>query len=526
MIKKYKDFLFESLLLESTLIYSDKFKNIIKEIDSPIAKALQDIESKDLTVANNYIDISDDKEQISFIPDRRAQQILSPENLEKFAIYNGDGGVLTHGPSNAAIFNLLDYQPTGDRMYRPELGTKGEVLSKAVGPSSGKTYLKIKFPDGISVINQEKIRYEDVNKLPFTQGRQKIRIGRGIKGLLASGGATFTDTELEKFVNLYKAEIEKLNDVFRHFELVKGDDIANWYDNRNYESGRDRGPLSGSCMASVPSSFFEIYTSNQDSCQLLILKTEDGQKIKGRALVWKLQSPEGITYMDRIYTHYDSDVEIFRQYAKKNGWYYKPNNNHMTSNDMVSPDGSVVRMGTLIVKVGKGGYGRYPYLDTLKYYNPENGTLSTEQMGDCYTLEDTGGSYTNNDDCDFCGGDGRVDCPDCDGDGDFRCSECDGDGDIECGECDGKGKVDCSSCDGEGEEECSSCDGTGKDGDDDCSDCDGKGKIECSSCDGEGKKECDDCSGNGEIKCDNCNSRGREECSNCDGEGRVDCPEC
>jgi len=526
MLKKYKDFLFESLLLESTLIYSDKFKNLLKEIDSPIAKALQDIESKDLTVANNYIDVSDDKEQISFIPDRRAQQILSPENLEKFAIYNGDGGILTHGPSNAAIFNLLDYQPTGDRMYRPEVGTKGEVLSKAVGPSSGKTYLKIQFPDGISVINQEKIKYEDVSKLPFTQGRQKIRIGRGIKGLLTAGGATFTDSDIEKFVNLFKAEIEKMNDVFRYFELVKGDDIAHWYNYNNYELGRNKGTLSGSCMSGVSSSFFEIYTSNQDSCELLILKTEDGQKIKGRALVWKLKSPEGITYMDRIYTHNESDVELFRLYAKSKGWYYKPNNNHMTSNDMVSPDGSVVRMGTLVVKVGKGGYRKYPYLDTLKYYNPDSGTLSTESMGDYYLLEDTGGGYSNSDECDYCGGDNRVDCPDCEGDGDFPCSECDGDGDIECGECDGHGKVDCSSCDGEGEEECSSCDGTGKDGDDDCSDCDGKGKIECTSCDGEGKKECDECGGNGRNNCDNCGGNCREECNNCDGSGRVDCPEC
>ena len=29
MIKKYKDFLFESLLLESIVVYSDKFKSIL-----------------------------------------------------------------------------------------------------------------------------------------------------------------------------------------------------------------------------------------------------------------------------------------------------------------------------------------------------------------------------------------------------------------------------------------------------------------------------------------------------------------
>ena len=63
----------------------------------------------------------------------------NPENLEKFATYQGDGGFLTHGAANAGIFGLLNYEPVGDRMYHPEVGTRGEVLSKAVGPTSGKT---------------------------------------------------------------------------------------------------------------------------------------------------------------------------------------------------------------------------------------------------------------------------------------------------------------------------------------------------------------------------------------------------
>jgi hypothetical protein len=205
MLKKYNDFIFESLLLESALIYSDKFKNLIKDIDSPVAKALQEIESKDLKVTNNFIDIADDKEQISFIPDRRAQQILNPENPEKFVIYTGDGGFLRHSESNKEIFAQLGYEPVGDSCYHPEVGDKGEILSKVTSETSGKTYLKVQYPDGISVVNQTNTKYEDVSKLPFTQGRQSIRIGRGIKGLLTAGDLKFTDAEVEKFVNLYKA---------------------------------------------------------------------------------------------------------------------------------------------------------------------------------------------------------------------------------------------------------------------------------------------------------------------------------
>lgn len=528
MINRYNDFLLENLLNESILVYSDKFKNLLKNIDSPIAKALLDIESKDFTVANNYIDISDDKEQISFIPDRRAQQIFNPENLQKFAVYGGNGGFLTHSDSNAEIFKLLDYTPNAGAMFHPEVGERGEILSRAVGPQSGRTYLKIQFPNGVSVVNQDKVRYDDPVKLAFTQGRQKIRTGRGINGILNSANLTFSASELEKFVNLYKAEIEKMNDVFRNFELVSGDDIAFWYNYKNYELEKSKGTLSSSCMASVPASFFEIYTDNEDVCSLLILKTEDGSKIKGRALVWKLRYPKDVTFLDRIYTHNDSDVELFRQYAQKKGWYHKPSNNNAPDSNMIAPDGSKVDMGHLVVEVSKSSYSRYPYVDTIKYFNQGIKTLSTSDDGEYIVLEDTGGSYVNSGECDFCGNDGRVDCPECDGNGEITCSECDGDGDLECSECSGSGKLDCNDCDGEGEIECSTCDGTGKDPDnedEDCSDCDGKGLTECSSCDGEGDKECDECD-NGRVECSDCSGRGENECYNCEGSCRVDCPEC
>lgn len=529
MIKNYNNFVLESILNESVLVYSDKFKTLMNKIDSPVAKALLDIETKDLQLANNFIDISDDKEQISFIPDRRAQQLFNPENLQKYAYYAGNGGFLTHSPTNKNIFNLLGYEPTEGTMFHPEVGEKGEVLSKAIGPSSGKTYLKIQFANGISVINQEKVRYDNPTELAFTQGRQKIRTGRGIRALLNSANLTFSDAEIEKFVNLYKAEIEKMNDIFRNFERVKGDSIAHWYNYSNYELGRSKGTLSNSCMSAVPSSYFEIYTSTE-SCSLLILKTDDGTQIKGRALVWELSSPEGITYMDRIYTHNDSDVELFRQYAQKQGWYYKPSNNNEPTSDMISPEGGTVNLGELIVKVSKDYYSRYPYVDTLKNFDRYKSTLSTSDSGlDVILLEDTGGSYVNNDECDFCSGEGRVDCPDCDGRGRVYCYECDGDGTEECDECDGHGKINCTDCYGDGEVECSTCEGSGKDPDDEdseCSDCDGKGRQECDECEGVGKKECDDCSGSGQVDCGECSGYGKLDCGDCDGEGRVDCPEC
>jgi hypothetical protein len=86
MITKFKEY-FQMSLNESALIYSDKFKKILSNIDSPVAKGLLEIENQDLKVPNNYFDVDDDKEESDFIPDRKAQEIIKPENKEKFVIY-------------------------------------------------------------------------------------------------------------------------------------------------------------------------------------------------------------------------------------------------------------------------------------------------------------------------------------------------------------------------------------------------------------------------------------------------------
>lgn len=503
MLKRYNDFLFEGLINESLVVYGPTFKKLIKSIDSPVARGLEEIETKDLTVQNNFIDIDrDDKEKISFIPDRRAQQILSPENREKY-VYHTSGGFLTHATSNQKMFDALGYTPTGDRVYHPNGGEKGEVLKKHTSEVSGNVYVLVQFPGGLSVINQNSLRYEDVSNLPFQQNRQTIRIGRGIRGLLAAGGKNFTDAEIEQFVNKYKSEFDKMNDIFRDFEVVDGDKIAYWYNWRNYQHGRERGPLSNSCMSGVPERYFQIYTQNPEVCSLLILKTEDGTQIKGRALVWKLLTPD-ITFVDRIYTHADSDIELFRQYAKSKGWYCKAYNG--SSHDdlgLITPSGPREDLGDLTVKVKTGGYTSYPYLDTLQYLDRDSGILSTEEKGDSIYLIDTGGGYEGSS-CDRCDGEGRIECPSCDG----CCEE-------ECEECSGSGKMDCSNCDGSGEVDCNSCDGEGK--------IDGE---ECDDCDGKGKHECEDCGGDGELDCDNCDGRRVVSCGRCHGDGSIDCPEC
>ena len=59
MIKGYLEFISESidLILESDVVYSDKFRLALNKIDNNIAKSLLSVENKDLTVRTNYFDV-------------------------------------------------------------------------------------------------------------------------------------------------------------------------------------------------------------------------------------------------------------------------------------------------------------------------------------------------------------------------------------------------------------------------------------------------------------------------------------
>jgi len=517
--------LFENFFLnESKLVFSQNLKSILKKVDSPVSARLLEIETKgeDIPVSNNFFDLADNKNQITYISDRIAQQLLNLPESERSVTHIGSG-FLRHSDSNAEIFSQLNYTPEGDKTYHPQPGEEGKIEANVTAPS-GKIYCKVIFPGGISVINSESLRFVDLSSLPFKKSRQPGRVGATIQTILRQSGSDFSNQEVEQFVNKYKSEFDRFNDAFRNFELVSGDDIHYWYQYGNYLHGRSKGQLSNSCMSSASERWLEIYTQNPDVCQLLILKDDEQQdKIKGRALVWKLSYPEGITYVDRIYTHDDSDLELYKQYIAQQEWYLKKRYTSSTDDStMIGPDGTESRPKYLEVKVKPKEYSGYPYLDTLKYYTPFNGILSS---GDGeYQLEDTGGRYSN-EECDRCGGNTTIDCGDCSGNGRLRCEECNR-GKIECSDCSGTGSTSCNECDGRGDFECSTCDGSGRDASSEpCSDCDGSGRIKCDDCD-DGREVCGDCDGNGERDCPDCDGDSWTNCGNCDGDGTVPCYDC
>ena len=228
----------------------------------------------------------------------------------------------------------------------------------------------------------------------FTKSRNEVGLGRFVNKLFPG---KYNSKQIEDFINSFKASLEKAGE---HFDLVEGDDIEFWYNSNNYKA--IAGTLGSSCMAQKRN-LFGIYTQNQDVCKMLILKEDD--KIIGRALIWKLESirslgkpVEGVEYfMDRQYTIKESDVQKFRNYAKEQGWCYKSYNNHH-SLGTVTIDGEEKNVG-MSIKVKDKDYNRYPYMDTFKRYDVNNGILHNDDEQDSelegqYILEDTGGGYT------------------------------------------------------------------------------------------------------------------------------------
>ena len=350
MISKYNSFsldlLLEKAINESFLYYSPSVRKALNRIKSnDIASSLLDSEGTDVKPDMTFIDLGKEG-YFSFITMRNAKPLIT-----------------TKYPNNDWAENI-DTKPMPDvTSYSNDLH---EFDMEGGSDASGV----------------------------FIRSRNEVGLGRFVNKLFP---AKYSSKEVEEFVNSFKASLEKSGE---HFELVEGEDIAFWYNSDNYKERN--GTLGNSCMAQKKN-IFGIYTQNQDVCKLLILREDD--KIIGRALVWKLSSikhirkdVEGIGYfMDRQYTIKESDVQKFKNYAKEQGWCYKSYNNHHSLNTVTI--GGEEKNVDMTIKVATKDYNKYPYMDTFKRYDVNNGILHNddeqeERYEGQYILEDTGGGYS------------------------------------------------------------------------------------------------------------------------------------
>jgi hypothetical protein len=400
----YFDFLLEKklekLLLESKITFSKEFYKVLSSIKTPLSSKIISLQNKDIDLQYNYIDITDENDTVSFTPDRKVKEIIG--NKEEFYKVIDSGRYLTGSERNQKIYDALNHIRTDD-VYEPSIGTVGKIIATTIG-SSGKIYCLFECTEGEdkgerTIINKEALEEYDTSfQKVWTTNRNKIKIGRVIRAIIRSGKIESNDAEIEKFVNNYKSTIDIINDSFNKFNVVKGDDILYWYSIKNYYD-EDRGTLANSCMANVPDNYLYIYSANPDVCQLVILYSDNGEiingkyssnKIIGRALLWKTR--EGYYFMDRIYTTKDSDIDLFKKFAEKNGWWYKKSQN--SGSNFSVENGTESKSEKIIVDLQKWEEN-FPYLDSIMYFNSSTGELSNDEykINADYVLQSTSGNY-------------------------------------------------------------------------------------------------------------------------------------
>lgn len=406
-ILKYNDYISEKvvydLLLESKLVYSKKFISFLNKMkDNPVAKKLIDLYTKDINVQHNYVDVGLEKDVVTFTPDRKVQEI-EKDKPDLYVVVDSQR-YLTHSSGNNRIFELLGYtKPDTENPWIPQEETKVIIVKEVVSPRTGKIFAWVKGIDENSdkqtVINKEGLESDmtgEYGKI-WTTSRNNIKVGRLVRAILTSSKETFTDKDIEDFVNQYKAIYDLMANALARFDIVEGDKIAYWYNCRRY--AEREGVLGNSCMADVDSDYFDIYTHNPEVCKLIILYDENGSvidgkyvsdKISGRTLLWTTNKGQ---IMDRIYTNKDSDVELFKEFGKKNGYWWKKYQDSDT--DFPMENGSISDAGSsLIIKLKHSDFDRYPYLDTFCFLDVDNDIL-TNDNDQSYdrTLRDTGGGY-------------------------------------------------------------------------------------------------------------------------------------
>lgn len=184
---------------------------------------------------------------------------------------------------------------------------------------------------------------EDPYKSKF---RQVSKIGRIFKKL----NDGLTDSQIENFVHEYKAlwsTIMKNSE--NRLQVVNGDKISYWYDGKKYLPGK--GTLNRSCMRYA--SIVKFYDKHPDKIAMAILLNSD-DKLLARALIWKLDEPKGVIYMDRIYSVKSMYGKILLNYAHKN-------------NMKTRAEGWNVK-NRMEIKIKHNDY--LPYLDSFRYdYN-------------------------------------------------------------------------------------------------------------------------------------------------------------
>ena len=216
----------------------------------------------------------------------------------------------------------------------------------------------------------------------YNKNRSEIKIGRFIKRILLD---TFSDKEIEKFVNQYKSQFDfkKLQ-----FKILEGSDIKDGYNSNNF-SFENSSPyeLINSCM-NDQLTLIDFYYSCP--VKLLILEDQNGY-LWGRSLIWEIK--EDVFYMDRIYAVKGEILFKFQNYAKENGWWWKSENKSGPYYNMTNGKEKVWIKIEIPLKYNFEDHKEWgvPYLDTFCFMQNNNLMNYEPESGHYYELIGTKG---------------------------------------------------------------------------------------------------------------------------------------
>jgi hypothetical protein len=216
----------------------------------------------------------------------------------------------------------------------------------------------------------------------YFKNRTSIKIGRLVKKLLAD---TFSNIEVEKFVNEYKDALDSSKTTFEVWSKSK---ILDGYASQNYSfEGPPSNSLMNSCMNDELAyvDFYKYVPVN-----LLVLLNSEGH-ILGRSLIW--QTDQGL-FMDRVYTILDYHYYKFLDYAKTHNLIYKAENKSgsgisYVKDSRISWFKMEVKLNFDISEYNRDEFYEcprdIPYMDTF-VYGQKNHLINYEPKGGTYYL--------------------------------------------------------------------------------------------------------------------------------------------
>ena len=523
-IFNYSQYINESkleLLLEANMEFSKNFLEAVADVKNPIAEKILKLYKTDVDVDTNYIGLSDKENFVEFKSDRRVETaciIVNPGDIYdrlSAKLFPNFSTIYSFGTGGKSFRDYIDIDQPARIVKKLTSDDDRLPLSLKNFIENGNSIYHIKWNFGDKNTEYDAIIGAGIRTGEKAVKPQEVRVGSLIQSLLKKSGQEVNPSELEDFVIKFNNAVKsKKENIFKDFQIIKREDIREYYLEDNYESSNHT--LGGSCMRYQKcQDYLDIYVKNPNQVSMVVLFSEkEPEKIRGRALLWTdikykykdivgkgLPDYHDKPFMDRIYVNNSKDEELFKEFAKKNGFIYKKNQDFSKYGFLFN--GEETKITRLDVRLEYNSFEYYPYIDTLAYYTPHNSNLNNRE-GE-YTLNETDGTNGEEDVCETCGGEEYIDCSRCEGNCEVNCRTCDGDGEIPCSTCSGVGHETCSMCDGSGE------DGEGKE----CENCSGTGEVSCVDCEGSGEVSCVDCEGSGEIECPECEGNGRETCPEC-----------